>query len=96
LLYYSYRSPLVGRIIDAVPQQWLVSVQFYRALGVIFLILYAGGKLPGLFAWPAGVGDVIVGVMAPVIGSPMPAIRNRTEIWSPASICSASPTLRSP
>ncbi len=63
-----WRSPLVGRIIDAVPQQWLVSVQFYRALGVIFLILYAGGKLPGLFAWPAGVGDVVVGVMAPVIG----------------------------
>ena len=63
-----WRSPLVARIIDAVPQQWIVSVQFYRALGVIFLILYARGKLPGLFAWPAGVGDVVVGVMAPIVG----------------------------
>ena len=63
-----WRSPLVGRIIDAVPQQWLVSVQVYRALGVIFLILYANGQLPGLFAWPAGVGDVLVGVLAPIIG----------------------------
>ena len=63
-----WRSPLVGRIIDAVPQQWLVSVQVYRALGVIFLILYASGKLPGLLAWPAGVGDVLVGVLAPIIG----------------------------
>jgi hypothetical protein len=63
-----WRSPLVGRIIDAVPQQWLVSVQVYRALGVIFLILYAHGKVPGLFAWPAGVGDVLVGVLAPIIG----------------------------
>jgi hypothetical protein len=63
-----WRSPLVGRIIDAVPQQWLVSIQVYRTLGVIFLILYASGRLPGLFAWPAGVGDILVGLTAPIIG----------------------------
>jgi len=63
-----WRSPLVARIIDAVPQQWIVSVQLYRALGVIFLILYATGKLPGLFAWPAGVGDIAIGLLAPVVG----------------------------
>lgn len=63
-----WRSPTVWRVIDAVPQQWLVGVQLYRALGIVFLILYAGGKLPGLFAWPAGVGDILVGVLAPVIG----------------------------
>jgi len=62
-----WRSPRVARIIDAVPQRWLVGVQLYRALGVIFLILYATGKLPGLFALPAGLGDVLVGVLAPVV-----------------------------
>ncbi len=62
-----WRSPRLARIIDAVPQHWLVGVQLYRALGVIFLILYATGKLPGLFAWPAGLGDVLVGVLAPVV-----------------------------
>jgi hypothetical protein len=62
-----WRSPRVARIIDAVPQHWLVGVQLYRALGVIFLILYAAGKLPGLFAWPAGLGDVLVGVLSPVV-----------------------------
>jgi hypothetical protein len=62
-----WRSSRLARIIDAVPQHWLVGVQLYRTLGVIFLILYAGGKLPGLFAWPAGVGDVLVGVLAPVV-----------------------------
>jgi hypothetical protein len=51
-----------------VPQSWIVSVQVYRALGVVFLILYATGKLPGLFARPAGVGDILVGVLAPVVG----------------------------
>ena len=49
------------------PQHWLIGVQLYRALGVIFLILYAAGKLPGLFAWPAGLGDVLVGVLSPVV-----------------------------
>lgn len=61
------RSPIVGRIIDAVPQSWLVGVQLYRALGVIFLILYAAGELPGLFAWPAGVGDIAIGLSAPLV-----------------------------
>ena len=63
-----WRSELVSRILDAVPQPWLVGVQLYRALGIIFLILYATGKLPGLFAWPAGPGDIAVGLAAPVIG----------------------------
>ena len=62
-----WRSPTVGRIIDAVPQPWLVGVQLYRALGVIFLILYATDQMPGLFAWPAGVGDIIVGLLAPLV-----------------------------
>jgi hypothetical protein len=62
-----WRSPAVGRLIDAVPQPWIVGVQLYRALGVIFLILYATDKMPGLFAWPAGVGDVTVGLLAPVV-----------------------------
>lgn len=62
-----WRSPRLARILDAVPQHWLTGVQIYRALGVIFLILYGTGKLPGVFAWPAGLGDVLVGVLAPVV-----------------------------
>jgi hypothetical protein len=62
-----WRSQVVGRIIDAVPQPWIVGVQLYRALGVIFLILYATDKLPGLFAWPAGIGDITVGLSAPLV-----------------------------
>jgi len=61
------RSELTRRILDAVPQPWLVGVQFYRALGVVFLILYAAGQLPGLFALPAGIGDVAVGLSAPFV-----------------------------
>jgi hypothetical protein len=62
------RSDTVRRVIAAVPQSWLVGIQLYRALGVIFLILYATGKLPGQFALPAGVGDIGIGLLAPVVG----------------------------
>jgi hypothetical protein len=62
-------SVTVRRVIEAVPQRWLVSVQLYRAEGLIFLVLYAAGRLPGVFAWPAGVGDILVGLLAPVVGA---------------------------
>jgi len=61
------RSSRVARLIKAVPQQWLIGVQAYRALGIVFLILYGAGKMPGLFAWPAGIGDVLVGTLALVV-----------------------------
>lgn len=58
-------SPLLRRMVSAVPQEWIVGIQFYRTLGVIILILYAAGRVPGLFALPAGIGDVSVGLLAP-------------------------------
>jgi hypothetical protein len=64
-LFWRWRT--LQRVIEAVPQEWIVGVQIYRALGVIFVVLYAAGRLPGVFAWPAGVGDVIVGLLAPAV-----------------------------
>jgi len=60
--------PALRRVIKAVPQEWMVGVQFYRTMGLIFLVLHAEGRAPGLFAWPAGVGDITVGLLAPLIG----------------------------
>jgi hypothetical protein len=62
-----WRSPAAGRVLDAVPQHWLVGVQFYRVLGAIFVVLYAAGSLPGAFALPAGLGDLAVGVLALIV-----------------------------
>lgn len=61
------RWPVFRRIIEAAPQSWIVGIQAFRVEGLIFLILYAGGRLPGAFAWPAGVGDVLVGLLAPIV-----------------------------
>jgi hypothetical protein len=84
LLFRSW--PLLRRALATVPNSWLVGVQFYRALGVIFLLLYAGGHLPALFALPAGLGDVMVGIFAPLAAmsfarSPEASVR-RLQLWN--------------
>jgi hypothetical protein len=63
-----WKWPALKRVVRLVPQEWMVGIQAYRALGLIFLLLYAGGYLPGAFALPAGIGDVIVGLSAPIAG----------------------------
>src|ERR1700675_1265810 len=62
-------SKQVREIIAAVAQSQLVAFQFYRVLGVTFLVLYAAGQLPGIFALPAGWGDVTVGLTALMVGA---------------------------
>lgn len=47
--------------------RWLTAIQSWRVLGGMFLALYAFDLLPGLFAWPAGVGDLAVGAAAPFV-----------------------------
>ena len=42
----------------------LTAVQSWRVLGAVFLFLYAFDLKPALFAFPAGLGDVAVGVAA--------------------------------
>jgi hypothetical protein len=63
-----WRWPAVSRLIDAVPRQWVMAIQVFRVEGVTFLVLFAAHQLPGLFALPAGVGDVTVGLLAAAIG----------------------------
>lgn len=66
-LFLLIRSERIARFIDAVPMSWLVGIQFYRALGLMFLVLWWNGFLPWQFALPAGIGDVATGVLALVV-----------------------------
>ena len=52
------------RFIDAVPQQGLIGIQIFRVVGGSFLFLWLDGLMPGLFAIPVGVGDILVGISA--------------------------------
>jgi hypothetical protein len=43
----------------------LTFVHSWRIAGFTFLVLYAAGLLPGVFALPAGWGDIAIGATAP-------------------------------
>ncbi|MDQ4058596.1 MAG: hypothetical protein M3124_05680 [Actinomycetota bacterium] len=45
----------------------LAAVQVVRVVGVVFLALLALDRLPPGFALPAGIGDVLVGLLAPFV-----------------------------
>src|SRR6202162_3756857 len=47
----------------------IVGMQAWRWAGFGFLTLYSYGVLPGIFAWPAGLGDMAIGVTAPLVFS---------------------------
>jgi hypothetical protein len=63
------------------------AIQAWRWAGSGFLTLYAYGHLPALFAFPAGLGDMAIGITAPwmvlgLIREPAFAISRRYVIWN--------------
>lgn len=58
------RSRTIAAALDATSPRFLIALQTYRILGAVFLVQYALGRLPARFALPAGIGDVLVGVLA--------------------------------
>jgi hypothetical protein len=55
-------------LVSSIPLHLLVGVQLYRVVGALFLLSWAQGELPAEFALPAGIGDVAIGLAAPVVG----------------------------
>ncbi len=45
----------------------LTVAQTWRVGGIVFLLLYQQGALPGVFAIPAGWGDIAIGITAPLV-----------------------------
>ena len=85
------RVPRLRRALAHQSGLWrLASVQIARNLGLVFLILHAEGKLPGLFAYPAAWGDIAIGVTAPIamwaIFFREAEIRRRGSVWQKAFI----------
>jgi hypothetical protein len=57
-------SRRIGQVLDAMPASWIIALQLFRVLGSGFLIGWAYGAVPGIFALPAGIGDVLTGLFA--------------------------------
>ena len=80
----AYRAlPAVRAYAQGLDLRLVTAMQAWRVLGGMFLALYAFGVLPGAFAWPAGAGDMAVGVAAVVVLRAM--LKNaptwRSQVW---------------
>ncbi|MGH7206498.1 MAG: hypothetical protein ACREI2_09865 [Nitrospiraceae bacterium] len=61
------RSTEFRQFVLAANLRVLTLAQTWRVGGVVFLILHHQGLLPGVFALPAGWGDIAIGATAPLV-----------------------------
>jgi hypothetical protein len=84
------RSSRLRQLLFRADLRWLIGVQLWRVVGAEFLIYDAHNRLPASFALPAGVGDVLIGLAAPVVAvvaaSGPPAARRIVIGWCIAGI----------
>jgi hypothetical protein len=60
-LSYGFRWALVGK---GLSQRMLIGLQLVRPIGMVFVLEHLRGNLPAVFAYPAGFGDLLVGLLA--------------------------------
>ena len=61
IITWLFRWKIVG---NGLSQHLLVALQIFRSIGGLFLLEHYYGHLPAVFAYPAGLGDILVGVLA--------------------------------
>jgi len=61
LIAYKARHWILGQ---GVSQHLLIGLQLIRPIGMVFVLEHAQGNLPGIFAYPAGFGDLLTGLLA--------------------------------
>ena len=64
LILYIWRDWFLDRWLC---QKWLIGLQLFRAIGGVFLIEMVRGNVPGIFAYPAGLGDLAVAFVAAAV-----------------------------
>ena len=64
---WSASSPQFRQFLFSLNPRTLTIVQSWRIAGLTFLVLYTYGILPGGFALPAGLGDMAIGMTAPLV-----------------------------
>ena len=77
------RIPVVSRILAQLDGLWALTVpQIFRVEGVTFLVAMALGKLPAIFALPAGLGDIAIGVEAVFVARNLRrGVLGRGAVW---------------
>lgn len=76
------RIPAVARALAGPDTLARLAVpQTLRVVGVFFLVVLALGKMPAVFALPAGLGDMAVGISAPFIVRRLRGGSTRGAVW---------------
>ncbi len=76
-------SPRLRQFVFSLNPRTLTLAQAWRVNGWIFLVLAAFGMLPGIFAQPAGWGDIAIGATAPLVAWKLATASHRTGfiVW---------------
>lgn len=67
LLQKVYASKTAQAVTATIPMHWLIAIQTYRIAGIVFFSMWAQGVLPAAFAFPSGIGDILIGITAPFV-----------------------------
>jgi hypothetical protein len=75
-------SPTLRRLLSR--QASLIRLHLWRLEGIVFLVLMAQGRVPPLWALPAGIGDILVAATAPWVARNLetPRGRRRAIVWN--------------
>lgn len=69
----------------ATPNASLIAIQAYRVAGIMFIFPFLTyGIVPAGFAWPAGIGDAVTGIFAPVVALMVAGSRPHAFKWAVA------------
>ncbi len=80
---FAFRSIRV--INAATPKAWLIAIQTYRFAGIMFVFPFLTyGIVPAGFGWPAGIGDALTGIFAPVVALMVARNRPHALKWAVA------------
>src|SRR5262245_34342889 len=80
-----FASKNLRAINTATPSAWLIAIQTYRFAGIMFIYPFvAYGILPAGFGYPAGIGDALTGIFAPIVASMVAYNRPRALKWAVA------------
>lgn len=77
------RVPVLSRILAQPDALWRFTMpQIFRTVGVTFLVVMALGGLPAVFALPAGLGDIAIGVEAVFVARNLRrGVAGRRAVW---------------
>jgi hypothetical protein len=86
-LWFAGSEPFRRFVLSLNPRA-LTLVNTWRIGGLVFLVLYTYGILPGLFALPAGLGDIAIGATAPLVALKFADAKRRTSfiVWQALGI----------